>query len=157
MTALRLLHIGAGIALVGGATMWTMLQPTLQQMGPTLPKGFLPTVGGKVVRFLPHAALATFLTGLALYWLMLPVAVNATWRMLMMAAMGLMLVSLAVAYGGVLPTFRKLSQAWSALQGPPGPDVMALQARLKALSMVNLAAAWLIVVLMVVATALRTT
>lgn len=155
-TGLRLLHIGAGIALVGGATLWSILQPLFGQMGPTLPRGFLPTVGGKVLRVLPNAALVTLVTGVPLYYLMMPFASDA-WRLLMGAALVLMLVALGLSFGIVVPTFKKLVRAIGALQGPPGPEVVALQARMKMASMANLAAAWTIVVLMVVATALRTT
>lgn len=155
-TALRVLHIGSAITLVGGATMWAMLQPTLQQMGPTLPRGFMGTVGGKVVRILPNAGLATLLTGAPLFYLMMPLY-GATWSMLMGAALLLMLVSLGLSFGGTVPTFRNLGRAMAAAQGPPGPEVLALQARMKLFSMAGLAIAWLIVLLMVVATALRTT
>jgi hypothetical protein len=157
-TALRVLHIGAGIALVGGATLWgAVLAPVLQQLGPTLPKGAFPTLGGRVVRYLPHAALATFLTGVALYALMQG-AYAGPWRMLMLGALVLMLVALGLSYGVLVPTFKKVAAGMaSAPPGPPGPEAQALMHRMKTASMANLAVAWLIVVLMVVATALRTT
>lgn len=155
-TALRVLHIGSAITLVGGATMWAMLQPTLQQMGPTLPRGFLGTVGGKVVRILPNAGLATLLTGALLFYLMMPVY-GETWRMLMGASLVLMLVSLGISFGGTVPTFRKLGMAMATAQGPPGPAVQALAARMKLYSMAGLVLGWLIVLLMVLATALRST
>lgn len=156
-TALRLLHIGAGIALVGGATLWgAVLAPTLQQLGPTLPKGAFPTLGGKVVKFLPHAGALTFLTGVALYGLM-QAAYPGTWRMLMLVALVLMLVSLGLSYGVLVPTFKKVAAGMaSAPPGPPSPEAQALLHRMKSASMASLGIAWGIVVLMVVATALRT-
>lgn len=155
-TAVRLLHIGSAIALVGGATLWNfILAPTFQQMGPTLPKGFMPTVGGKVVRFLPNAALATLLTGALLFWFMMPFGSEA-WRLLMLTSLALLVVSLGLAHGAMIPTFKRLSQAMGAA-GPPGPEAQALMARMKMLGVVSLALAWVLVALMVVATALRTT
>lgn len=156
-TALRVLHIGAGVALVGGATMWNLLlAPTFAQMGPTLPRGFTATVGGKVVRYLPHLGLVTFLTGVALYAVMQSFY-DATWRWLMLAALVVMLANLGLSYGLMVPTFKKLGAAMAAAQGPPGPEVQRLLRSMKTYGLVGLGLAWGIVLLMVVATALRST
>lgn len=154
-TLVRLLHIASGIALVGGATMWgVLIQPTLAQLGPTLPKGVMPTLGGKVVRFLPHAGLATFVTGVLVYWHLMPYA-NATYQMIMGLALLVMLVSLALSFLVVVPSFKKAMALMTAAQGPPPPEALALMGRLKQASLVTLALAWFIVVLMVVGTATR--
>jgi uncharacterized membrane protein len=158
MTALRFLHISSAIALVGGATLWaTQIMPSMAQLGPTLPRGALPTIGGKVAKFLPNAALLTLLTGAALYWLM-QASWGETWRLIMQVALGTMIVVVAISFGVMHPTFKKLSSAMtSGPPGPPPPEAQALMGKMKKASMLNLALGWFIVVLMVVGTALRST
>jgi len=154
-TVVRLLHIASAIVLVGGGTLWAIVvQPTLAQMGPTMPRGAMPTLGGKVLKVLPHAGLATLVTGVLVLWHLAPYA-NATYHMIMGTALVVMLAGLSLTFGIVVPTFKKLSAAMMASQGPPPPEAPAMMARIKKASMANLALAWLIVVLMVVGTAQR--
>jgi uncharacterized membrane protein len=150
---IRLLHVGSAIALVGGGTLWgAVLAPTLAQMGPTLPKGAMPTLGGKVVKFLPASALVALVTGVLLFESIRPYAPEA-WRTLMLAALVLLLAILVVSYL-VGRTFRKFVHAVSA--GPPGPEAQAHMARIRKGSVATLAMGWTVVLLMVVATSLRT-
>ncbi|HEV8358826.1 MAG TPA: hypothetical protein VGR28_00070 [Candidatus Thermoplasmatota archaeon] len=154
---IRVLHVGSAIALIGGATLWgTRIMPTLAQLGPTLPKGAIPTLGNRVVNFLPAAGLATFLTGLLLFWQLGGFSTPANpWSMLLGTALLLTLVMLILSFGVMKPSWKKLSQAMGAAAGPPGPEMMALSKRMKSVSMANLAIGWTIVLLMVVATATR--
>jgi uncharacterized membrane protein len=152
---LRILHVGSAIFFVGGATMWSaILVPMLAAMAPTLPKGTMPTLGGKVMKVLPAAALTTLVTGLLLFGSLggFGPAAGTTWGMLISTAFVLLVVLLIVSLAGIKPTFKKLSQTMMAAQGPPPPEAQQLMRKLTKLSHVTLGLAWLIVLLMVLAT-----
>jgi uncharacterized membrane protein len=153
---LRILHVGSAVFLVGGATLWgAIVVPTLAQMGPTLPKGLMPTLGKKIVNAIPHAALLTFLTGLGVYGSLggfAPGVASTPWGMLISLALLLTLVILVIAYGVTRPTFRKFTQVMMSAQGPPPPEAQQLLAKMTLMGKANLALGWIIVLLMVLAT-----
>lgn len=152
---LRILHVGSAVFLIGGATMWgAIIAPTLAQMGPTLPKGAMPTLGKKVLNVLPHTALLTLLTGLALFWSLggFGDAGRTSWGMLISVGLLLMLGMLAISFAVLKPTFKKLGQVMMASQGPPPPEAQQLMAKMTKFSMLNLGMGWLAVLLMVLAT-----
>lgn len=157
-TVVRILHIGSAIVLIGGATLWgVFIVPTLAQMGPTLPRGTLPTLGGKVVKILFHAGVGTLVFGLGTFFFVQS-AGSELWRMLIMAALLLTLLMLVISAALIKPTFKKVSEGMtSGPPGPPSPETMAAMKKLTQVSMANLAIGWLTVLLMVVAVSVRAT
>jgi uncharacterized membrane protein len=156
-TLVRFLHVGAAIAWIGGATLWGLIvMPTLAQLGPTLPKGVMPTLGGKVVKFLPHAGAFTLIMGLAVFMNLYPTTLPY-YRWIMLASLAITALALVLAYAILVPTFKKVSTIMGTAHGPPTPEVQGMMLRIKQVSLANLALGWLVVLLMVIATAMRTT
>lgn len=158
---LRVLHIGAAVVWIGGGTLWGLvIMPTLQQLGPTLPKGAMPTIGGRVLKVIPHAGVATLVFGALTMWTLggfsAPLA-TSTWAMLLNLGLLITLVMLVLVFALLVPTFKKMSAMMAAATGPPTPDFLALSKKMTTFSKVNLALGWLVVLLMVVAVAQRTT
>lgn len=143
--------------LIGGGTLWAMvLVPTLTQLAPTLPKGALPTLAGRVLRVQLGAAVLTLLAGAAAYGLM-QARWGPPWNQLLLASFALMLVLTASLFLVVWPMSRRMARAMAGMAGPPGPEMAAMRGRMMKVSVANLGLGWTLVVLMVAATALRTT
>lgn len=152
---LRILHVGSAVFFIGGATLWgAVIAPALVELGPTLPKGALPTLGKKVLTVLPHAGVATLLTGIAVFWSLggFGEAGRTTWGMLVGLGLLLTLAMVVVLFAVIKPTFRRLGQVVMATPGPPPPEAKAMLGKLMAVGRVNLALGWLVVLLMVLAT-----
>jgi uncharacterized membrane protein len=156
VTVVRFVHIASAIALIGGATLWgAVIAPTLAQMGSTMPKGLMPTLGGRVAKYLPMAGWGTLLGGVAtaaFYWN----SWGELWRTIMSIAFVITVVMLATSYALINPTFKRLTTVMSATQGPPPPEAKQLQMKLMKVSMMNLILGWVVVALMVVAVSLHT-
>jgi uncharacterized membrane protein len=151
---LRFLHVGSAIAWIGGATLWSLvIAPTLAQLAPTLPKGAVPTLGGKVLKVLPRAGDLTLLFGLAEF-AYIENGTTATFRYIMLVALVLTILAVGVSHGVIVPTFKKFMAAASA-PGPPGPETKGLMDRLMRASMALLGLTWVTVALMVAATSLH--
>lgn len=107
--------------LIGG-TVWAMvLLPTLTQLAPTLPKGALPTLAGRVLRVQLGAAALTLLAGAAAYDLM-QARWGPPWNQLLLASLALMLgltasLFLVVCRGG----WPGRWPAWPGLRGRRWP------------------------------------
>lgn len=153
---LRILHVGSAVFLIGGATLWgAVVAPTLMQLGPTLPKGLMPTLGKKIVNIIPHAAALTFLTGVGVFGSLggfNPGVARTPWGMLISAGLLLTLVMLGIAYGVTKPTFKKFTQLMMSTQGPPPPEAQQLMGKMMRMGQVTLVLGWLVVLLMVLAT-----
>ncbi|OLD08079.1 MAG: hypothetical protein AUI95_04130 [Crenarchaeota archaeon 13_1_40CM_3_52_4] len=108
---LLVLHVGAIIAWMGGATLFvSVLTPALRRMSSASRGEFMLSVIPSYMRFIGGSSIAAAVAGLALYAYITQVAT---------------LIVLLIAFGVLIPTSRKLVALLrqSQKQAAPGDDV----------------------------------
>lgn len=131
-------HILSGMGWLGGGMMTALaLGPNLRKMSPASALEFNAKVLPKLARFVQTAVGLTLLFGLVLLYQVASAAGGSSYFSTLQgeeisAGMGLALVTAALAFSVVLPSFKKvskLSAAAIASQQPPPPEMMAYAKR----------------------------
>ncbi len=155
------LHIVAAIGWVGAAMVFGMvLGPVLPTFTPATRGEFIVKVFPKYIRFIEIFTIATPIIGVALALSMANgdfsmFAPTTQFGLFISVGAALAVVALVVAFGVVTPAARKvlkLTEAMMKAPGPPSPELLGANKRLRGGAAIGLVLLMVILVCMVAAT-----